>query len=426
MIPLREARALALKSIRVASPIEVPLASAHGRYLAEPVCAARPLPSFDNSAMDGYALRSAETRGANRDRPAKLRIVETIYAGGSPATRLANGEAARIFTGAPIPSGVDCVVRQEAARQEGGEVLVFVESTPGSHIRRRGEEVAEGAQVLVAGQRLDAAALGVLASLGMSHARVWPSPRVALLTVGDELAIPGTPARTYQVYDCNAVVLAALCVEAGASVLASGRAADNEEAVRTALQKLVRDTDLLITSGGASVGDKDLVKRCLSRLGAELIVDGVALKPGKPTGVAMLGNCPVAILPGNPGAAAVGFDQLARPMLLKRQGVFELRQSIDARLDSAQHKQGGLTYLLSGHLETRDGIPWAIARPQGSGQILHNVGAEGWIVLPAGRADFGAGEIVQMELFSNSRFTLASDGDERSAQVRPSGGRDIE
>ncbi|HME92507.1 MAG TPA: gephyrin-like molybdotransferase Glp, partial [Myxococcaceae bacterium] len=350
MIPLREARALALKAIRVRPPVEMALAAAHGRHLAEAVRAARPLPSFDNSAMDGYAVRSADTRGANRDRPARLRIAETVYAGGSPSTSLSPGEATRIFTGAPIPGGADSVVRQEAARQEGGEVLVFVESSPGSHIRRRGEEVAEGAQLLPAGQRLDAAALGALASVGMSQARVFPSPRVGLLTVGDELAIPGAAARTFQVYDCNAVLLAGLCAEAGASVSAASRAADDEEAVRTAIQTLAKGVDLVITSGGASVGDKDLLKRSLSKLGAEFLVDGVALKPGKAAGVALLGDCPVAILPGNPGAAAVGFDQFARPMLLKLQGVLERRRSVEAQLDSAQHKQGGLIYLLSAHL----------------------------------------------------------------------------
>jgi molybdopterin molybdotransferase len=418
MIPLQEARARALKTIRIAAPMEMPLTAAHGRYLAEPVKAARPLPSFDNSAMDGYAVRAAETLGANRDRPAKLRLVETVYAGSSPSRRVGEGEASRIFTGAPIPEGADCVVRQEAARQDAGGVLIFVEASGGSHIRRRGEEVAEGTLVLSGGQKLDAAALGVLASLGLSHARVWPAPRVALLTVGDELAIPGAVARAHQVYDCNALLLAGLCTEAGALVAVSERAQDKEEIVRAAIERLARGVDLLITSGGASVGDKDLVKRCLSQLGAELIVNGVALKPGKPTGVALLGNCPVAILAGNPGAAMVGFDQFARPILLKQQGVLELRQSVEARLASVQHKQAGLTYLLSAQLARRDGSLSAITRPQGSGQILHQVGAEGWVVLPPGRADFAVGEMVRMELFANAQFTLAGEVEDATAQRR--------
>ncbi len=409
MIPLSEARALALGTIQVAKAAQVPLATAHQRHLAESVRAARPLPSFDNSAMDGYALRSADTHGANRDWPARLRIVETLYAGSSPSRPVSDRQAARVFTGAPIPHGADCVVRQEAARQDGSDALVFVESSAGSNIRHRGEEVAEGTIVLFAGHRLDAPALGVLASLGIGNVQIWPQPRVALLTIGDELATPGEPARSHQVYDCNAVMLMALCAEAGASVVASERAADREEAVRTAIQRLSPGVDLLITSGGASVGDKDLVKRCLSQLGAELIVDGVALKPGKPAGIAVLRDCPAAILPGNSGAAAVGFDQLARPMLLKRQGVVEVRQCIDARLDSAQHKQGGLTYLLSARLERRDELPWAVVRPQGSGQILQNVGADGWVVLPAGRADFAIGETVRMELFAKPTFTVAAE-----------------
>src|SRR5215467_434706 len=167
MIPLDQAKAIAVDSIEVGTSVQLPLSEAHARFLAEPLRAPRSLPNFDNSAMDGYALRSSDTRGGNRDRPARLRLVETIYAGALPSRPILQGEVSRIFTGAPVPDGADCVVRQEAARQEGEQALVFVEAAPGANVRRKGEEVAEGDFILQAGQRLNAYAIGLFASLGV-------------------------------------------------------------------------------------------------------------------------------------------------------------------------------------------------------------------------------------------------------------------
>src|SRR5215510_1894192 len=387
MVPLEQARALALDSIDIGRPVHTPLAAAHGRFLAEPLRAPRSLPNFDNSAMDGYALRSSDTRGGNRDRPARLRLVETIYAGALPSRPIRQGEVCRIFTGAPVPDGADCVVRQEAAREEGEQVQLFIEAAPGANIRRKGEEVAEGDFILPAGQRLNAYAIGLFASLGVQSVSAWPAPSVAILTLGDELVPAGKPARPHQVFDCNGPLLSSLCREIGASVTALEHVGDEEGPLVDALQRLAAQAEVLITSGGASAGDKDLVKRTLRALGATIWVDGVAIKPGKPAGVATLHARPVAILPGNPGAAAVAFDQLVRPMLFKRQGVVETRQSVRAKLQTAQHKQAGLSYLLSARLQRNERPPpTAIVRPQGAGQLLQNVDADGWIILPRGRA----------------------------------------
>jgi molybdopterin molybdotransferase len=420
MIPLEQARALALHSVEVGRPIRAPLNAAYGRFLADSMPAPRSLPNFDNSAMDGYAVASSATVGANRDRPARLRIVETIYAGAIPTRAIGEGEAARIFTGAPVPQGADCVVRQEAARADGDQALVFVETGRGDNIRRKGEELAEGDPVLTVGQRLNAYAIGVFASLGVQSISVWPAPTVAILTVGDELVAPGGLARSHQVFNCNAALLSALCVEVGAAVVAVEQAPDQEGPLREALRRLATSADVLITSGGASFGDKDLVKRTLRSLGAATVFDGIAMKPGKPAAVALLDGHPVVTLPGNPGAAAVGFDQLARPMLFKRQGVLETRQTVRATLGSRQLKQGGLTYLLSARLTRGErGLPVAIIRPQGSGQLLQNVGAEGWVVLPPGRADFAEGEEATMELFAGATFSAAPGGQ------RPTGGPEL-
>jgi len=411
MVPLEQARALALDSIDIGSPVQTPLAAAHGRFLAEPLRAPRSLPNFDNSAMDGYALVSSDTLGSNRDRPARLRLVDTIYAGALPHRPIRQGEVCRIFTGAPVPAGADCIVRQEAARQEGEQVLVFVEVAPGANIRRKGEEVAEGDPILPVGQMLNAYAIGLFASLGVQSVPAWPAPTVAILTLGDELVPAGKSAQAHQVFDCNGPLLSALCRDIGASVTAVEQARDEEGPIIDALQRLAAQADVLVTSGGASAGDKDLVKRTLRALGADIPVDGVAMKPGKPAGVAILHGHPVVILPGNPGAASVAFDQLARPMLFKRQGVVESRRSVLAKLAARQHKQAGLTYLLSARLQRSErSSPTAIVRPQGAGQLLQNVDADGWITLPRGRADFPEGEEVWMELFGGATFAAAAAG----------------
>jgi len=412
LTPLIPARQAALGAIAPVRPEPVPLLLAHGRFLAMAVSAPRSLPGCDNSAMDGWAVRAEETLGANRDRPVRLRIVDTVYAGSLPSRILQPGEAARVFTGAPIPSGADAVVRQEAARDEGdGGVSLFITVSPGNDIRRTGEEVLAGTPLFPAGQRVDASVLGVLASLGAATALVRRAPRVAVLATGDELVSPGTPTLPHQVYESNLALIAALSREAGAEVVAAERARDDVAELSTTLTKLVPRADVLFTTGGASVGDKDHVKRVLTELGAHFLVDGVALKPGKPVAVARLGDMAVVVLPGNPGAATVAFDQFGRPLLLRFQGVSEERRRLRVRLSEGRHKQAGLTYLITTTVEYREGggLPWARLRPQGAGQILQNVGAEGIVILPPGRADFAEGDEVEVELFDRPQYA-AVDG----------------
>jgi molybdopterin molybdotransferase len=407
LTPLIPARQAALGAVTPVPPEPLPLLLAHGRFLAGAVHASRSLPGCDNSAMDGWAVRAEETLGATRDRPARLRIVETVYAGALPSRAVQPGEAARVFTGAPLPEGADAVVRQEAARaDEEGQVSVFITVPPGKDIRRTGEEVLAGSPLFIAGQRVDANVLGVLASMGATTALVRRAPRVAVLATGDELVSPGMPALPHQVYESNLHLIAGLAREAGAEVVATERARDDEAELRAMLTSLSRRADVLITTGGASVGDKDHVKRVLSELGAHFLVDGVAFKPGKPVAVARLGALAVVVLPGNPGAATAAFDQFGRPLLLRFQGVREERRRVRARLSEARHKQAGLTYLITATLEPREegGLPWARMRPQGAGQILQNVGAEGLVVLPPGRADFAEGDEVEVELFDRPRY----------------------
>jgi molybdopterin molybdotransferase len=405
LIPLATARKVALDALRPAPPEPVPLLEALGRFLARDVVASRSLPGCPVSAMDGYAVLAEETTGATRDRPTRLRIVDTVYAGHLPARPLRLGEASRIFTGAPLPDGANAVVRQEATVPGQGFVDICVSVPPEKDIRTVGEDLHLGTLLLRAGQRVDASMLGVLASLGDTHVFVRPPPRVAVLATGDELVSPGEPALPHQVYESNLVLIAAMAREAGAQVVSMERARDEDAELRAALQRLAGEADVLVTTGGASVGDKDRVKRVLAELGASFLVDGVAIKPGKPVAVARLGTTAVVVLPGTPGAATVAFDQFARPLLLRYQGVSEERQRVRARLDEERGKQAGFTYLISATLETReDGQVWARLRQQGGGHMLQNIGAEGYVVLPPGRADFAAGDEVDFERFDRPRF----------------------
>jgi molybdopterin molybdotransferase len=356
--------------------------------------------------MDGYAVRAEDSSGAWRDRPARLRVVDTLYAGHVPSRSVQPGEASRIFTGAPLPEGANAVVRQEATVVPGeGLVDVCVDVPPGKDIRPIGEDILAGTPLLRAGQRLEASVLSVLASMGDTHVLVRPPPRLAVLATGDELVSPGSPALPHQVYESNLVLVAALAREAGAQVVALERARDDDTELRSALRRLSGEADVLVTTGGASVGERDRVKRVLSELGASFLVDGVAIKPGKPVAVARLGPTAVVVLPGTPGAATVAFDQFARPLLLRFQGVSEERQRVRVLLDDGRHKQAGFTYLVSGTLETReDGRVWARIRSQDTGQHLQNIGAEGYAVLPPGRADFAPGDEVDFERFDRPRY----------------------
>jgi molybdopterin molybdotransferase len=412
LTPLPVARQAAIAAVTPRPPQPTPLLQAHGRFLAEAVSALRSLPGCDNSAMDGWAVRAEETHGANRDRPVRLRVTETVYAGALPSHSLQPGEAARVFTGAPIPSGANAVVRQEAARQEeDGHVSLFISVLQGHDIRRAGGEIQAGTSLFSAGQRADAAVLGMLASMGAATVLVRPAPRVAVLATGDELIPPGQPALPHQVYESNLVLIASMAREAGAEVVATDRARDDDAELRAAITRGAQGSDLLITTGGASVGDKDRVKRVLAELGVRFFVDGVALKPGKPVAVARLGETAVLVLPGNPGAATVAFDQLGRPMLLALQGVREERRRLRVRIAGSARKQAGLTYLITATLEHPEegGLPRARLRPQDAGQILQNVGAEGLAVLPPGRADFEDGDEVDLELFDRPRYVALTE-----------------
>lgn len=405
MISLLQAKTLALASIEPGPVERLPLLDGQGRFLADGLFARRSAPPFDNSAMDGFAVISADVKGAKKDSPRNLKIVGELFAGSPlPDRDLASGEAMRIFTGAPIPFGADAVIKSEHTSDDGHRLVAFAAVEPGSNVRRRGEEYREGDLLLPPGTRLDAVALGLCAGVGLMTVPVRPWPRVALLTVGDELAQPGQQAQADQIFDTNSTMLAALAVDAGAEVFALEHCADRDDELKRAFERLLPEADLVVTAGGAANGKRDRVKGVLQQLGGTLGFDGVSIRPGKPVGLGLLRRVPIAILPGNPLAAALTFDQLVRPMILKRLGVVEQRRRTRVTLEAAQRKPPGLTGFIPARL---DGQRLRLLNAA-AGQLRGWNGAEGWAVLPADASDFAVGDAIDFEAFAHAGHQVIS------------------
>lgn len=314
--PVDEALALLLaKASPLADTEALALGDCLGRVLAGPVVSALDVPPWDNSAMDGYALRHGDLAAS------PLTVAQRIPAGAS-GVPLAPGTAARIFTGAPVPGGADTVVMQEVCRRDGDLLWVDGEVKLASHIRRRGEDIRAGSTILEAGLRLEPQHLGLAASVGLPRLIVRRRLRVAVLSSGDELAMPGEPLSTGQIYNSNAFVLEGLLTKLGAEVIHLGRVADQLEATCAALQRGAEAADLIVASGGVSVGEEDHVKQAVERLG-RIELWKLAIRPGKPLAFGYVGETPFIGAPGNPVSLFVIFVVLAAPLIRALQGLAE-------------------------------------------------------------------------------------------------------
>ncbi len=306
------------------SPTVVPLGDALGLVLAADVVAGEPVPPFANTAMDGYAVRAADTAGA----PVRLRVVGDLPAGHAPTTPVGPGEAIRIMTGAPIPSGADAIVMVERTARDGdAAVRIEVTATAGDHIRPAGGDVRDGDEVFEAGAVLTPAHLGVLASLAVTDVPVYRRLRVGVLSTGDELREGAVTLEPGQIRDSNRPMLLALVAEAGAEPVNLGIGRDDEAAVTAAFRDAATRCDAIITSGGVSVGDYDVVKAVLDRLGV-LEWWQVAIRPAKPLAFGTVDGTPIFGLPGNPVSSHVSFELFARPALLQMMGHRETERPV--------------------------------------------------------------------------------------------------
>ncbi len=327
MIPLQEARAYVLGACVALEPDLVSLERALGCVAVDPLVATEAVPPFANSAVDGYAVRATDTRGASAAAPARLAVIGTIRAGSPPDVEPGPGQAVRIMTGAPVPAGADAVVMVEdsRARPDGGEdpggepgqVDLLVEVAPGQSVRPAGDDLVPGDLVYPAGDVLTAGHLGVLATFGLDQVRVVPRARVGVLSTGDELVEGPVALAPGQIRDSNRATLLALVAQAGADGVDLGRIPDDEQAITEAFTAGVAGCDALITSGGVSMGDFDYVKVVLDRLG-DMRWMQVAIRPAKPLAFGTITGyrtVPVFGLPGNPVSSVVSFELFARPGL---------------------------------------------------------------------------------------------------------------
>ena len=377
--PLDEALAEVRARARPLPAEEVPLTESYGRVLAVGIRARRDQPAADISMMDGYALRAADAVGP-------LRVAGEIAAGDAPWDKqLQPREAARIFTGAPLPPGADCVVMQEHCLRDGLEVRVQQPPKAGQHIRRRGEELTAGTEALAAGRVLDAADLALAAACGVASVRAHRRPRVAVLCTGSELVPLGEDPGAGQIVETNSLTLAALCRETGADVLRLGIAPDAVESIAGRLRDA--EADILLTTGGASVGDHDHAQDALERLGGELIFHTVAIRPGKPVlfGTASRGRLVFGV-PGNPAAATLGFELFVRLAIRLLSGDRHPdRPRAKARLRGTLSRVNGLTFFPRGRVTAQGSqLVFVPGGQQSSMQIASWSGANAVAVIAAG------------------------------------------
>ena len=376
------------------------LVDADALVLAEPVQAGWPLPAFDNSSMDGYAVRASDVHGATEASPVRLPVRGDIAAGQEAAEVLEPGTAVRIMTGAPLPVGADAVVPVEWT--DGATDRVAIARTPdlGAHIRRRGEDVAAGDVVLEAGTPINARVIAMLAAVGLGEIPVHRRPRVTVISTGDELVDPGVEPGPGQIVDSNSYMLTAAVREAGAQAVRVGPVRDDEAVLEAALRAAAESSDLLLTSGGVSMGAYDTVKAVLTRLGGVDFVK-VAMQPGMPQGSGVVGATPIVTLPGNPVSSFVSFEGFVRPLIRRLLGHAEVeRPRLHAICARDFGSPVGKVQFARVRLQRRDGL--LMAEPEG-GQGSHIIGglarADGLAIIPAetGRVAVGD-ELVIMDL----------------------------
>ncbi len=387
MIPLAEAQAAALALAGVGPVVEVDPREGLGLVLAAPIVVEHPLPPFDNTGMDGFALRSADTAEASPQHPCRLTIVGTLAAGDDPTgVEVPRGAALRIMTGAPLPAGADAIAIVEDVQVEGSTVILTAPVPLGAHVRRRGSDAAVGERILSEGTLITPAVHGLLASLGVRTLFAYRRPRVAVLSTGNELT-DEEPLPPGKIHDSNRPVLLALVAQAGGVPIDHGVVDDDPEQLRAALSTAAAHSDLVLSSGGVSVGDYDYTKRVIDELG-ELRWLQVAIKPAKPLALGHIGTTPVIGLPGNPVSSVVSFELFARPLIRKLLGARRWhRPLLRARCGAPFERRpdGKLHLIRSQASVSRDGeLVVEPYRLQGSHVLSGLAGANALALIPDG------------------------------------------
>jgi len=395
-ISLEEARRRLDAAVRPIARVErVRLDAAAGRVAAADVVSPIDVPPFARSAMDGYAVIAADTRGASKSAPARLRLLDRIYTGRLSTATVVAATCAEIATGAPLPAGADAVVMvEETARPDGHEVEIFAEARAGQNVGRRGADIAAGERVIAAGDLLTPSRVGALAAVGCADAAVFAKPRVAILSTGNEVIEPGEPLPPGHIYDVNRFTLAAIAAAHGGAPESHRAAEDTVDALVNALDACAA-ADLVVFSGGSSVGERDLVVDAIAARG-ELIFHGIAVRPGKPTAFAMVRGTPFFGMPGNPTSCLSNAYILLVPFLralarLPPHAPRTVRVPLGRRIASAVNRHQFYTVALEN----------GVAQPafKGSGDITSLSRADGYIEIPADRSVVEEGAVVTVTLF---------------------------
>jgi molybdenum cofactor synthesis domain-containing protein len=388
-------RALQTAVVPIARTESISLADAPGRVAARDVASAIDVPPFARSAMDGYAVRSSDTATATRTAPVLLRIVERIYTGQMPATTLTPGDCAEIATGAPIPAGADAVVMvEETAPADGARVSILAKAAAGQNVTGRGADISRGTAIVRGGELLSASAVGALAAVGCTAVEVFAKPAVGILSTGNEVVEPGRPLGPGQIYDVNRFTLAAIASAHGGAPHPHAAVPDTLDALVEAIDDL-RGADIIVFSGGSSVGEHDLILDLVAARG-EMIFHGVGIKPGKPTAFARLAGRPFFGMPGNPTSCLSNAYVLLVPFLratarLPPYSPRTVRLPLGRRIESASGRHTFYTVRIDGDK--------AFPAFRGSGAITSLSEADGYIEIPAEQRRIDEGTIVDVTLF---------------------------
>ncbi len=404
LVSVEDARNRVLSQVHPLAPLQLPLTDAFGCVVAQDVVAMHDLPEFASSAMDGFAARASDLAGATPSHPRELKIVGRALIGHEPEGTVGAGETMHIATGAPVPAGADVIVPIENADIEGEELVRLLDGpAPGAHVRPRGEDVREGDVLIPVGKRLGAPELGLLASAGQSTPLVHPRPRVVVLSTGDELVPPTETPAFGQVRDANSFTIFAALREMGAMPVMAGIVRDDVESLRDTIFNFEIQADAFISSGGVSVGERDVVKAAFFRRG-DVDFYKVAMQPGMPQGFGHVEGKPYFGLPGNPVSVFVSLEVFVRPAILKMMGRRHLfRPEVTARLtDQVRGPRGKLQFARVEVRHEKDGWSATPTGSRGSNLISTVARANGLAMIPAGTEAAPAGSTVQVLLFRSS------------------------
>jgi molybdenum cofactor synthesis domain-containing protein len=385
---------------------EIPLLDAYNRVLKENVVSTLNIPPFNRSTVDGFAVKAEDTFGAEENQPAKLALRGTVIIGEPPKIRLVKGEAAEIVTGAPLPEGADAVVMVEDTDREAADVRVYRAVTKDGNVMKRGTDIQKGETALKAGQVLGASEIGVLAALGLTTAKVFKVPMIAILSTGGEITEPGKQLLAGKIYDINAYSLSAAVRESGGKPLYFGVVPDDKAALRKELEHALVSADMVLTSGGVSVGPHDLTPQIVDSLGKPgVLVSGIAVKPGKPTTIALIGKKPIFALPGHPTSALLIFHLFARPVIQLMSG----KPGVEAKTVKALaakrlfQAKGRRTFVMVKLKRAKsDRLVAEPVETGASGAITTLAKADGFVEIPANQQFIDSDEEVDVTLLKGA------------------------